>query len=81
MSKTALLDLIRVLGRFVPIVSRGLALAFLIAAALTAFLDIGDYAGMRDRYLVAGLLLAFAGVSFAIGLAVRPFLRWLLRRT
>jgi len=80
MSKSTLLNLIRVLGRFVPIVSRGLALAFVIVAALTAILGIGDYASLRDRYLVAGLFLLFAAVSFAIGLAVRPILRWLLRR-
>jgi hypothetical protein len=79
-SKAALLRLFPILRRFVPIVGRGLALGFAVLAVATAFFALGDYPTARDRFLVAGLYAVFAGVGLATVFAVKPMLRWLLRR-
>ena len=79
-SKSSLIRLTQILNRFVPVVARGLALGFAVLALATAFLDMGDYPGSRERYLVAGLYLVFALVSFGIGRATKPILKWVLRR-
>lgn len=67
--------LIQFLDRFVPVVSRGLALGFGILAVATAFLGMGDYAGSTERALVSGLYGLIALASLAVGLAVRALLR------
>jgi hypothetical protein len=80
LSKTSLFRIVQLLNRFVPIVARGLAVAFAILAVGTAAFGMGDYASAADRHLVA-LLFAFLGVaSFAIGRATKPILKWILRR-
>ena len=78
-SKSAFFRIIPFLARYVPIVSRGLALAFFVVAATTAALDTGHYASAFARYSVAGLFLFFCVVSLLIGHYVRPILRWLMR--
>jgi hypothetical protein len=67
--------IIQFLGRFVPVVSRGLALGFAILAIATAFLGMGDHAGSTERALVSGLYGLIALASLAVGLAVRQILR------
>lgn len=79
-SKMGLVRLIHLLNRFVPVVSRGLALGFAILAVATAFFGMGDYPGASERYLVGALFAVFAIVSFGIGLATKPILKWVLRQ-
>jgi hypothetical protein len=79
-SKSALFRLVPTIARYVPIVARGLAIAFFVLAAGTATLNGGDYASPAARYAVAALFLLFAIVSLMIGHYVRPILRWLMRR-
>ncbi len=78
-SKSAFFRIIPGLARYVPIVARGLAIAFFVAAATTAALNTGNYASAVARYSVAGLFLFFGVVSLMIGRYVRPILRWLMR--
>lgn len=75
-----LMRLVHLLNRFVPVVSRGLALGFAILAVATAFFGMGDYPGAGERFLVAGLFALFAIVSFGLGLATKPILKWFLRQ-
>jgi len=75
-----LMRLIHLLHRYVPVVSRGLALGFAILAVATAFFGMGDYPGASERFLVAGLFALVAIVSFGIGLATKPILKWVLRQ-
>ena len=62
-----------------PIVARGLAIAFFVVAVGTAALNTGNYASANARYTVAGLFVVFGIVSLMIGHYVRPVLRWLMR--
>ena len=67
--------LIRFLALGVPMLSRVLAVALIVAAVAVAFLDIGDYD--EDSRANAALLIAFlALVSIGVGFAVP----WLVRR-
>lgn len=79
-SKTRLLRLIHLLNRFIPVVARGFALGLAIVAIATAFFEMGEYPGVGERYVMAGIYALLALVSFAIGRAVKPFLKWILRR-
>ena len=79
-SKIGLLRLIHLLNRFVPVVARGLALGLAIVAIATAFFEMGEYPGAGERYVMAGIYALLALVSFAVSRAVKPFLKWVLRR-
>ncbi len=78
-SKSAFFRIIPVLARYVPIVSRGLALAFFVVAASIVALSAGNFVDPVARYTIAGLLLFFGVTSLAIGHYTRPILRWLMR--
>jgi hypothetical protein len=67
--------LMQFLGRFVPVVARGLALGFAVLAVATAVFDMGDHATVMDRYLLSGLYALIAAVSMAVAAAVKPILR------
>jgi hypothetical protein len=80
-SKTALFKLIPMLRRFVPVVGRGLALGFAVLALATAFFGMGDHPTTLDRFLVSALYAVLAAASIGIVHAIKPILRWMLRRS
>jgi hypothetical protein len=67
--------LMQFLGRFVPVVARGLALGFAVLAVATAVFGMGDHATTTDRYLVSGVYALIAAASLAISQLVKPILR------
>jgi hypothetical protein len=69
--------LIQFLGRFVPVVGRGLALGFGVLAVATAVFGMGDYPTTAGRWLVSGVYALIAVASLAISRAVGPVLRWM----
>ena len=71
--------IIQSLGRFVPVVARGLALGFGVLAIATAVFGMGDYATAADRYWVSGVYALIAVVSLVIVRAVGPILRQISR--
>ena len=79
-SKTGRIRLIQLLNRFVPVIARGLALGFAIVAITTLFFGMGEYSEPRERYVFTGIFTFLALVSFGVGRAVKPILRWILRR-
>jgi hypothetical protein len=78
-SKSSLLRLIHLQARYVPIVARGLAIAFFVVAVGTAALNIGNYPSASARYGVAALFVFFGLVSLGIAASVKPILRRLMR--
>jgi hypothetical protein len=71
--------LIQFLGRYLPVVGRGLALGFGVLAVATAVFGMGDYPTASDRWLVAAVYALIAVASLVIVAAVRPMLRWMSR--
>lgn len=71
--------LIQFLGRFVPVVGRGLALGFGMLAVATVVFGMGDHPTAPDRWLVAAVYALIAVGSLVIVAAVGPILRWLSR--
>jgi hypothetical protein len=67
----------QLVGRFAPPVARGLALGFAILAIATVVFGMGDYASDAERYWVAGVYGAIAGISFFVSRAIDPLLRGL----
>jgi len=67
--------LIQFLGRFVPVVGRGLALGFGALAVATAFFGMGDYASAADRYSISTVYAFVAVVALVVSRAVGPILR------
>lgn len=80
-SKSVLFRLVRLLNRFVPIIARGVGLGLAIAAIATLVLGMGEYSEPLERYVFTGIFTFFALVSFGIGRAIKPILRWVLRRS
>jgi len=66
--------LIQVLGRFVPVVARGLALGFGVLAVATAFFGMGDYAVAADRYLISIVYALIAAAALIVSRTAGPIL-------
>jgi H+/Cl- antiporter ClcA len=71
--------LIQVLGRFVPVVARGLALGFFVLAIATVVFDGHDDATVAERYWLAGVYAAIGAGSLLIARAVASIVRRLSR--
>ena len=67
--------LMQFLGRFVPVIARGLALGFAVLAVATAVFGMGDYATTADRYVVSGVYAFIAVASLTISRLVKPLHR------
>jgi hypothetical protein len=76
-TENGLVRLIRFIALGVPMLSRIVAVALIVAAVAVAFLDFGGYSD-AERADLAILLAALALVSLAIGFAVPALVRRLL---
>ena len=79
-SKAARFRLIQLLNRFVPVVARGVGLGFAIVAMTTLLFGMGEYSEPRERYVFTGIFGFIAVVSFGLSRAIKPILKWILRR-
>ena len=79
-SEASRFRLIQLLNRFVPVVARGVGLGFAIVAITTLLFGMGEYSAPSERYVFTGIFAFIALVSFGISRAVKPILKWILRR-
>ena len=79
-SKAARFRLIQLLNRFVPVVARGAGLGFAIVAITTLLFGMGEYSAPRERYVFTAIFAFIALVCFSLSRAIKPILKWILRR-